>query len=242
MSVILSRGHMVAREAEGAALARALALRERCFVTLGGAVSEADGFDAACRHVLIEDGEGRALCAFRWRLFDPGAVAQAASAEAYDLSALGRWPGRSMEIGRFCIAPEARDGEALRLAIAVLTRLVVETRATMLFGCASFPGTDPDPHAPAFAWLAAHHLAAPELRPGRRAAETHDLAGSPGGPRVARAALPPLLRSYLGMGGVVGDHAVIDRRMNTMHVLCMVDLDAIPPVRARALRALAFGP
>ncbi len=233
---------MVAREALGDAREQAMALRERCFVALGGAKVDADEFDALCRHVLIEDAAGRALCTFRWRVFEAGAVSGAASAEAYDLAFLAEWPGRLMEIGRFCIAPEARDGEALRLAIAVLTRLVVEARATLLFGCASFPGTDSEPHGPSLAWLGAHHLAPVGLRPDRRAAETRGLAGPLTDPRAARAGLPPLLRSYLGMGGVVSDHAVIDRRMNTLHVLCMVDLAAIPPGRARALRALAFGP
>ena len=32
----------------------------------------------------------------------------------------------------------------------------------------------------------------------------------PADPRAALAAMPPLLRSYLGMGGWVSDHAVID--------------------------------
>ena len=51
--------------------------------------------------------------------------------------------------------------------------------------------------------------------------------------------MPPLLRTYLGMGGWVSDHAVIDRAMNTLHVFTGVEVAAIPPARAKALRAIA---
>ncbi|WP_282025878.1 GNAT family N-acetyltransferase [Limimaricola cinnabarinus] len=240
--LMLRHGGLVAREAEGPALARAMALRARCFVGEGGALRDEDGHDAACRHLIVEDLSGQALCALRWRGFDPVEVLRAAGNEAYDLAPLARWPGRLLEIGRFCTAPEARNGAALRMALAALTRIVVAERATLLFGSASFAGSDPARHGAALAWLGAHHLADPAFRPRRRAREAVPLAGPIGDPRAARAGLPPLLRSYLGMGGVVSDHAVIDRGMNTLHVLCMVDVAKIPPRRVRALRALAFGP
>jgi hypothetical protein len=41
------------------------------------------------------------------------------------------------------------------------------------------------------------------------------------------------------MGGWVSDHAVIDRQMNTLHVFTGLEIAAIPPNRARLLRALA---
>jgi len=55
----------------------------------------------------------------------------------------------------------------------------------------------------------------------------------------ARQQIPPLLRSYLAMGGWVSDHAVIDRQMNTLHVFTGLEIAAIPPNRARLLRTLA---
>jgi L-ornithine Nalpha-acyltransferase len=53
--------------------------------------------------------------------------------------------------------------------------------------------------------------------------------------------MPPLLRSYLMMGGWVSDHAVIDRQMGTHHVFTGLQIAAIPAGRARLLRALAQG-
>ena len=51
--------------------------------------------------------------------------------------------------------------------------------------------------------------------------------------------MPPLLRSYLALGGWVGDHAVLDRDLGTMHVFTGVEVRRIPAARARALRRLA---
>ena len=51
--------------------------------------------------------------------------------------------------------------------------------------------------------------------------------------------MPPLLRTYLSMGGWVSDHAVVDRQMNTLHVFTGVEISAIPPARKRLLRAVA---
>ena len=49
----------------------------------------------------------------------------------------------------------------------------------------------------------------------------------------------PLLRTYLVMGGWVSDHAVVDRDLNTLHVFTGLEIRAIPPARARLLRATA---
>ena len=49
--------------------------------------------------------------------------------------------------------------------------------------------------------------------------------------------MPPLLRTYLTMGGWVSDHAVVDTHMNTLHVFTGLEIAAIPPARARLLRA-----
>jgi putative hemolysin len=48
--------------------------------------------------------------------------------------------------------------------------------------------------------------------------------------------MPPLLRTYLVMGGWVSDHAVIDNDLNTLHVFTGVEIKRMPPKRARLLR------
>ena len=55
----------------------------------------------------------------------------------------------------------------------------------------------------------------------------------------AQAKMPPLLRTYLMMGGLVSDHAVIDRDLGTLHVFTGLEIAAVLPARARLLRAVA---
>ena len=47
--------------------------------------------------------------------------------------------------------------------------------------------------------------------------------------------MPPLLRSYLMMGGWVSDHAVVDKDLNTLHVFTGLELSQVPKGRARLL-------
>ncbi|MFW8636166.1 GNAT family N-acyltransferase [Cribrihabitans pelagius] len=240
-AMLLEKGRLRARLACGAAdLAAAEALRLRCF---GSRAAGLDRYDEICSHVLIEDLDGRLLCCFRLLLLESGAgVARSYSAQNYDLGALQGYAAPMAEIGRFCIDPAQRDADILRLAWGALALLVDRAGAGLLFGCASFAGTDPAEYSAAFAWLRRRHLAPPRWRPGEKAAELHHFAAAAGaGPDTAEALrrLPPLLRSYLAMGGWVSDHAVVDRQMNTLHVFTGLEIAAIPAARKRLLRAAA---
>jgi putative hemolysin len=133
-------------------------------------------------------------------------------------------------MGRLCVAPGAPHGaDALRVAWGAVAALVDAAGVRLLFGCASFPGTDPEPHRAAFAHLARHHAAPAAWAPGRRARETVDLAGPVPDRVAALRAMPPLLRAYLALGGWTGDHAVIDRDLGTLHVLVAVETARVPP-------------
>ena len=243
---ILSRGRFAARfAATQEDLERAQALRHLAFVARlgtdaarGGAGRDADRFDGLFRHVLVEDRSGKLVCCYRLRLFGAGAsLSDSYAAQHHDLSALARQPGPMAEIGRFCIHPGAPDPDILRLAWGALTRLVDAERIGFLFGCTSFEGTDPAPYADVLAALARSHLAPDHWRPRVSVAGAVPLAGAdPSGPQRQ---LPPLMRGYLAMGGKVADHAVTDPALDTLHVFTGVEVAAIPPARARLLRAIA---
>jgi putative hemolysin len=184
---------------------------------------------------MVEDPAGRLVAAARILLIADGAgLAQSYSAQFYDLSGLTAQPGPLMELGRFCIAGDVLDADVVRVAWGALTRIVDEAGVQTLFGCTSFAGTDPARYGTAFARLASQHQGPAHLRPGIKAPEVVALDGQGDG----TAPLPSLLRSYLAMGGWVGDHAVVDRQMNTLHVFTCLDIAAVPPARARALRAV----
>jgi putative hemolysin len=143
-----------------------------------------------------------------------------------------------IEVGRFCIAPDVLDADVLRVAWGALTQVVDEKEVGMLFGCTSFAGTDPARYGRAFAKLQAKHLGPANLRPLPLTDQVIPLAQVP---KTGTDPMPPLLRTYLAMGGWVSDYAVIDPQLNTLHVFTCLAVASVPPSRAAALRALAQG-
>lgn len=230
-------------------MARVLELRHRAFRPgREGPESDADRFDAQSRHLLVEDaatGRLAGCCRFRV-LAGPDEIPGTYSATFYDLSRLSGFRAPMLELGRFVAGTGEAGADqlgALRAAWAALTAIVDASGVRLVFGCSSFPGTDPGAYTEAFGLLAARHLAPENWAPGPAAgtilAYAAALAGRPVDRTAALAQMPPLLRSYTAMGGWVSDHAVIDRDLGTIHVFTGLEVDRVPPGRARALRALA---
>jgi L-ornithine Nalpha-acyltransferase len=226
--------------ASAADLSCAQALRGRRFRSAGG--PDGDAFDAAARHVLVEDRGGRVVCTFRLTAFPHGRnIAASYAAQFYDLGRLARWPGPMLEMGRFCIERETTDPAVLRVAWGALADLVAAEGVGLVFGCASFAGAGAEAHSEALALLKERHLAPRRWLPRVKAAEVDRFARRlrlrAADMAAATRAMPPLLRSYLAMGGWVSDHAVVDRELDTLHVFTGLEVAAIPKARLRALRA-----
>lgn len=229
----VSRGLYTARLAKDAAdISAAQALRQLAF--RGQAGLDQDRFDETCRHLLVADAAGQLVACCRVQTFADGAdLSDSYAAQTYDLTRLARYPGPKLELGRFCLHPTRHDPDILRLIWGALTALIDQGGVTLLFGCTSFAGADPAPHRPALATLR-RFVAPQDHAPGPRAAERVALPEGRGDP----AGLPPLLRSYLGLGAWVSDHAVIDRDLDTLHVLTALPVALVPKARARALRSV----
>lgn len=251
---LLSKGRYRARFAQGEAdLAAAQALRFRTFIdgrgaALGGERAdgrEADAFDAVCDHILVEEARtNRLVCCFRMLPLAGGAeIGRSYSAQYYDLNGFADYEGRLVEMGRFCIDPAYKDPDILRVAWGAMTRYVDEQDVDLLFGCSSFAGTEAESYMDAFALLKERHLAPPRLFPKVKAPSVFRFAKMlrwrKPNLKLAQKAMPPLLRTYLAMGGWVSDHAVVDRDLNTLHVFTGLEVKRIPPARARLLRATA---
>lgn len=221
-------------------MSRVMEFRRAAFPRTSG--SEEDAQDALSAHVLVE-GTAGPLAYFRVMLFGWGAgLEQGYAARFYDVAPLAGYARPVAEMGRFCLASGGVHPDVLRLAWGAMTRIVDEGQAGLLVGCTSFRGAAWEPHRPALALLAERHVGPREHRPGRKAEESVDfpsLAGPVTDRRASLAALPPLLRTYLMMGGWVSDHAVVDRELDTLHVFTCVEVDGVPLARAASLRAVA---
>lgn len=232
---------MLARLARGPGdMARVMAFRAAAFPRASGV--EEDAQDQLSAHVMVE-GEAGMLAYFRVMLFGWGAgLAQGYAARFYDVGPLSAYAKPVAEMGRFCVAPGGVHPDVLRLTWGAMTRLVDDGQAGLIVGCSSFRGADWTRHRAGLALLAEDFVGPAEHLPGRKAAEMVDypaLVGPVTDRRASLAGLPPLLRTYLGMGGWVSDHAVVDRELDTLHVFTCVEVDRVPPARAASLRAVA---
>ena len=206
---------------------------------------DADEFDPICKHVLVHDTHtGALVCCFRFLPLANGSeIARSYSAKYYDLSSLESYEGQMVEMGRFCIDPAHRDADVIRIAWGAMTRYVDENNVDMLFGCSSFYGTEADAYMDAFALLKERHLAPKRWLPRVKAPNVFRFASKlklkKPNLKLAQRGMPPLLRTYLVMGGWVSDHAVVDNDLNTLHVFTGLEIKHVPAGRARLLRAVS---
>ncbi len=201
-----------------------------------------DKYDEVCDHLLVVDrsatGEdGQPLVVGTYRLTREVDAARAGgfyTAGEFDISAMlkGHPPGtRFLELGRSCVLKAYRNRTTtLQLLWKGLLTFVARFDIDVMFGCASFPGTDADAVALPLSYLHYFHpmparvavKARPELfvPMDRMPKEAVDR-------KEGMRASPPLLKGYLRAGGCIGNGAVIDRQFSTIDVFIYFPLSNI---------------
>ncbi|MWB77462.1 GNAT family N-acetyltransferase [Pseudooceanicola sp. 216_PA32_1] len=228
---------------DGADLEGAQRLRYRVFVEeLGSdgpmvdhaARLERDRFDAHFDHLILidedsdaPDARDRVVGVYRLLPSDRLAeVGQFYSESEYDLSVLKASGRRLLELGRSCLLPDYRGGMAMWHLWNALSAYVAERGIEVLFGVASFHGTEVERLAGPLSLLHHRHLAPPDLRV--RAQPDHfqrmDLVAEEAlDRRAAMLAVPALIKAYLRLGGFVGEGAYVDHDFNTVDVCLVLD-------------------
>ena len=133
----LTKGKFSAYQAKSPRdIAAAQQLRARCFGCQQP--HDCDAFDAISTHVLIKEvSNNTVVCCFRLFAVNGRDLASSYAAQFYELSALQRYKGLMMEMGRFCVHPDWCDPDILRVAWAAMTDVVDSNDVRMLFGCSS---------------------------------------------------------------------------------------------------------
>ena len=244
--VDISSGPLQVRLAQSAAdVDAALALRYRIFYEKMGARPlpgmeqrrrDYDGFDEICDHLLVLDhsrGAGPEAVVGTYRLIRRAAAERFGtfySAAEYDIAPLIAYPGEILELGRSCVDAGYRARPVMQLLWSGIAAYVFHYDIAVMFGCASLPGTDPGALDVPLSYLYHPHLAPPALRARALPERYVDMRRlEPGAIDPARtlAALPPLIKGYLRLGGFVGDGAVIDEQFNTTDVCIVVKTDLV---------------
>jgi putative hemolysin len=232
----------------------AQALRYRVFYDEMGAVPSAeaaaakrdrDSFDTFCDHLIILDhsmGTGPETVVGTYRLLRRSGAARHGgfyTATEFDIAPLVAFPGEILELGRSCVDAAHRTRPTMQLLWRGIADYIFQHDIKLMFGCASLPGTDPTRLAPTLSYLHHNHLAPPELRARalpHRYVEMNLLPASEVDAeaaiaqmdvRATIAALPPLIKGYLRLGGLVGEGAVIDHQFNTTDICVIVVTDRV---------------
>ncbi|MEI4233907.1 GNAT family N-acetyltransferase [Roseovarius sp. D22-M7] len=190
---------------------------------------ERDRFDAFFDHLLLVDDARGAAVVGVYRLLR-GDQAQAAgqfySEDEYDLAPLHRSGRTLMELGRSCLARPYRGGPGMYHLWQGVADYVATHGIEILFGVASFHGTDHATIAAPLSLLHHRYLAPPDMRVRARPAQFQrmDLVAEDAlDPRCAMRQVPPLIKAYLRLGGYVGEGAYVDRLFNTTDVCLIMD-------------------
>jgi putative hemolysin len=197
---------------------------------------DVDIYDTVCDHLLVLDhskGPGAAAVVGTYRLIRREAADQVGdfyTASEFDISALLRYPGKLLELGRSCVDANHRNRPTMNLLWRGIATYVLQHDIAIMFGCASLPGIEPKALATPLSYLYYHHLAPPAVRTKALPHRYADMKLLPPGdvdPKQGLAELPPLVKGYLRLGGFIGDGAVIDDQFNTTDVCIIVKTDLI---------------
>lgn len=194
---------------------------------------EQDEFDAHFDHLILVDREseaaGRDHVVGVYRLLPCDRLEKVGrfySETEFDLSALKASGRRLLELGRSCIHPDHRGGTGMFHLWNALADYVLDRQIEVLFGAASLRGTDVKALAMPLSWLYRNHLAPEPLLVRAIGADAVSMDLLPADRidrRAALAALPPLIKAYLRLGGFVGDGAFVDHAFNTTDVCLVMD-------------------
>jgi len=224
-----------------AELVAAQRLRYRVFVEEMGAVAdprsiskrlERDRFDPYFDHLIlcdkrITDPMKTVVGVYRLLRSEVAALGVGYyGASEFDLAKITNSGRKAVELGRSCVDIAHRGGLALHILWNGLADYVQAHDIEIMFGTASFPGTDPAHISQALSYLHRNHLAPDELCvnvQSNQAQQMDILPCSQIDKLVALRQIPPLIKAYLRLGGFVGEGAYIDRNFNTIDVCLILD-------------------
>jgi len=202
---------------------------------------ERDHYDPFAEHLVLVDSRRDPMALDHvvgvYRLLSADGADRAGqfySETEYDLSVLHQSGRKLLELGRSCIHPDYRGGLALFALWNGLAHHVRSHGYEVLFGVASFHGTDASLYAPHFSYLQQNHLTPDSLLVTARSPNHLKMNILPAADidRLAvMRTMPPLIKAYLRIGGFVGDGAFIDWQFNTTDVCLVVDAVQLAPDR-----------
>jgi putative hemolysin len=200
---------------------------------------EVDSWDSLCDHLLVLDrlidGDAEDQIVGTYRILRHevamahGGFYSGSEFRVGDLVARHK-DKRFMELGRSCVLPQYRTKRTVELLWQGCWAYALQHRIDAMFGCGSFPGTQPEEHALALSFLHQNAVARGEWAVDALPHLYREMDLMPSEAVNARRALfamPPLIKGYLRLGAMVGNGAVVDQAFNTTDVLIILPISSI---------------
>lgn len=194
-----------------------------------------DRFDGVADHLMVIDRSGSGRKAGQvigtYRLIRRD-IAEAHggfyTAGEYDIAPMIARAGTGvnfLELGRSCVHKDHRNRPTINMLWHGIGHYIAAHDIDVMFGCASFSGTDPKAFAQPLSFLY-HNLQTPADYYVRalddQFVDMNILAKDEIDERAALRLMPPLIRGYMRSGCVFGDGAVIDPQFSTVDVFVML--------------------
>lgn len=203
----------------------------------GEAGIDRDHYDPHCRHLMVLDAETGEVVACTRILTGEAAEATGGfySASEFDIAMLDALPGRLLEIGRTCVAPEHRNGAVIATLWQGIAGFITSAGYDYLFGCASIGLEDGGAAAQAMLeTLRGKSMSSP----GQRVRPYYPLPAADRRPSATRCPegrvrMPPLLKAYLSLGAKVCGEPYWDRDFNCADVFMLLNVSDLNPRYAR---------
>lgn len=203
----------------------------------GANLLDYDEFDSLCDHLLVIDKrlpEGKNVVGtYRLRRIpDSESFKGLYTQSEFDMSCLIESKRKNfLELGRSCIHPDYRKNSVIQLLWKGIGQYVAQHDISVLFGCASFAGTDPQEHILALSYLYHYHRAEDDIGPVPLPHAKVDFTPIPldclQDKRRIFSLLPPLIKGYIRLGASVSDGFVVDHECKTIDTCILLDRNKI---------------
>ncbi len=193
---------------------------------------DSDVYDTFCDHLIIKEKSTNKIVGTYRLLLQSKAEKHIGfySENEFDLSKFKNISGRSLELGRSCVAKEFRSLAIINLLWTGISKYLEMHTITHLFGCASFHTDNVKEIAAAYAYLQLYHLAPEEYhaKPLDKCAmnlpfqflTSHDI-------ELAYKQFPPLIKGYLRLGAMICGEPAYDEEFGTTDFLIVLNAQRI---------------
>jgi putative hemolysin len=191
-----------------------------------------DKFDFSCDHLIIIDKKTDTFIG-TYRLISSLFTNKFYSETEFNLQNIVALSGTKLELGRACVHRDYRNGSSIALLWRGITEYMKETGTKYMFGCSSVKTTDKQNIAAIYKNLSNNYLASQVclVTPKRKfKIKDFDVLTNSVSKEAEDGAvekIPPLIKSYLNMGGLICGEPAYDKKFKCADLFTLFNIDSL---------------